>query len=268
MTNRIDETFEKLLNRGEKALIAYIMAGDPNIEKTLLYLQALVKGGADIVEIGMPFSDPIADGPVIQKAAQRALKSDTNIKRILGLAKHFRQTCSTPIILMGYFNPVLRYGIEKFFYDGKRSGIDGVILPDLPLEEIKNIKSYADQFGIYTILLAAPTSGKQRLTELAGHTNGFLYYISLTGVTGSSNGIDRHVLNNIQWLRKHTRIPVAVGFGISTPQQAKKIARIADGIVVGSAFVKLIKTHTDASNELVSLARILKSAVTCRRKNR
>lgn len=261
MTNRIKDIFDKLARRGEKAFIAYIMSGDPDVEKTRAYVEALIKGGADIIELGMPFSDPIADGPVIQKAAQRALQSGTNIKMILALVDTVRKTSDVPIVLMGYVNPVIKYGIEKFFKDAASGGVDGVILPDLPLEEIGHIKDYADQSGIYVVLLAAPTSDKKRLLQLAKHTKGFLYYISLTGVTGSAKGINTKVFDSIKWIKGHTEKPVAAGFGISTPEQAKMIAGVADGIVVGSAFVKLIETHEDASNDILALAHSLKSAI-------
>ncbi len=262
MTSRIDQTFHALAIRNEKALIAYIMAGDPSLEKTARYIDALIKGGADIIELGMPFSDPIADGPVIQKAAQRALESKTNIKLVLELVRTIRKTSGLPVILMGYVNPVIKYGIERFFKDAAESGVDGIILPDLPLEEIGNVKEYADRSVVDIILLAAPTSDRKRLLELSRNTKGFLYYISMTGVTGSSKKMGTKTFDSIRWIKKHTRKPVAVGFGISTPEQAKMIAGIADGIVVGSAFVKLIEAHKDASNDILALTHSLKSAIT------
>ncbi len=261
MVSRIDETFGALHGKGEKALIAYIMAGDPDIQKTQSYTYALIKGGADIIELGMPFSDPIADGPVIQKAAQRALGSGTNISSILELVRNIRRAHSTPVILMGYFNPVFKYGAEQFFIDAEKSGVDGVILPDIPLEEIGAVTPYAGKYNIDIILLAAPTSGRNRLLQLSKHTEGFLYYISLTGVTGASKGIDSQVISSIQWLKRKTQKPVAVGFGISTPEQAAMIAEVADGVVVGSAFVKLIESHDDASNDLLAFAHALKNAI-------
>ncbi|MCL5278170.1 MAG: tryptophan synthase subunit alpha [Deltaproteobacteria bacterium] len=261
MTDRIENRFQTVREQGDKALITYIMAGDPDIQKTGSYVEAFIKGGADIVELGMPFSDPIADGPVIQKAAQRALQSGTNIKMILGLVSTVRQTSDVPVVLMGYVNPVIKYGIEKFFKDAAASGVDGVIIPDLPLEEIGIIQDYADQSGIDAVLLAAPTSDKKRLLQLAKNTKGFLYYISLTGVTGSAKGIDIKVFDSIKWIKGQTEKPVAAGFGISTPEQARMIAGVADGIVVGSAFVKLVETHKDASNDLLALAHSLKSAI-------
>ncbi len=260
MTDRIKNTFGALAERGEKAFIAYIMAGDPDMAKTLAYARALIQGGADIIELGMPFSDPIADGPTIQKAAQRALQSKTNILKIFALVSTLRKTSCIPIVLMGYINPVLKYGTKRFFKDAARSGVDGLILPDLPLEEIDHVKEYARQSGIDIILLAAPTSDRQRLLELSKNTRGFLYYISMTGVTGSLKKMGHTAFESIRWIRKNTQKPVAVGFGISTPRQAKTIAAFADGIVVGSAFVKLIENNKNASARIAALTRRLKSA--------
>jgi tryptophan synthase alpha chain len=264
MPNHIKDTFDTLARHGKKAFIAYIMAGDPDTNKTLTYVGALIKGGADIIELGMPFSDPIADGPTIQKAAQRALKSRTNISKIFTLVNTLRKTSDIPIVLMGYINPVLKYGVGRFFKDAVQNGVDGVILPDLPLEEINNVKQYAEQYGIDIILLAAPTSGRERLLELSRHTRGFLYYVSMTGVTGSSQKMGNKAFESIRWIKRHTRKPVAVGFGISTPQQAKTIAAIADGIVVGSAFVKLIENNKNASGQIYTLTHQLKSAANSR----
>ncbi|MCL5793005.1 MAG: tryptophan synthase subunit alpha [Deltaproteobacteria bacterium] len=261
MTDRIKNTFDTLAERGEKAFIAYIMAGDPGIEKTQVYVEALISGGADIIELGMPFSDPIADGPTIQKAAQRALQSKTNITKILTLVGNMRKISGIPVILMGYINPVLKYGVTRFFKDAAYNGVDGVILPDLPLEEIDNVKKYAEQAGIDMILLAAPTSDRERLLELSKHTRGFLYYISTTGVTGSAKKIDSKVFDSIKWIKRHTKKPVVVGFGISTPQQAAMVSSIADGIVVGSAFIKFIEKSKDAREQLKALAHELKIAI-------
>ena len=260
MTERIKNTFDALAKRGEKAFIAYIMAGDPNMTRTLAYARALLQGGADIIELGMPFSDPIADGPTIQKAAQRALQSKTNISKIFALVSTLRKTSGIPIVLMGYINPVLKFGTKRFFENAARSGVDGVILPDLPLEEIDHVKKYAAQSGIDIILLAAPTSDKKRLLELSKNTHGFLYYISMTGVTGSMKKMGPAAFESIRWIRRNSRKPVAVGFGISTPRQARTIAALADGIVVGSAFVKLTENKKNAPARIATLARRLKSA--------
>lgn len=264
MTNRIQYTFESLKQRREKAFIAYIMAGDPSMEQTRVYARSLIRGGADIIELGMPFSDPIADGPIIQKAAQRALRAKTNIAKILPLVRDLRSASDVPIILMGYINPVLKYGVQRFFRDAARAGVDGVILPDLPLEEAGIVKEAADRSGIDVILLAAPTSDRKRLLELSRHTQGFLYYISMTGVTGSSRKIGARVFADIRWIRRHTDKPVAVGFGIATPEQAHAIASRADGIVVGSALVDLIETRKSVPDKLAELSRRLKSAASRR----
>jgi tryptophan synthase alpha chain len=261
MTEQLEKIFTGSLNQNKKVFIPYIMAGDPEIPKTLAYIDALIRAGADIIELGMPFSDPIADGPVIQKAAQRALQSGTNIPKIFELVSTIKKSFNTPIVLMGYINPVLKYGVKSFFKDAKDHGVDGVILPDMPLEESSNVKPYAEKYSIDVILLAAPTSNKQRLLELSRCTGSFLYYISVTGVTGLSKQISNKVFNNIKWLKKHTKKPVVIGFGISTPEQAKNIAKFADGIVVGSAFVRLIEEHTDASEYIYTLAHQIKSAI-------
>lgn len=261
MAKHISRIFAELLKNNKKVFIPYIMAGDPTIDKTVTYINALIKGGADIIELGMPFSDPIADGPVIQKAAHRALQSGTNISKILGLVTTIKNISNIPIILMGYLNPVLKYGVKKFFKDAKSYGVDGVILPDMPLEEINNVKMYAENYDIDVILLAAPTSGKRRLLELSKNTGGFLYYISVIGVTGLSKQISNKVFNNVKWLKRHTKKPVVMGFGISTPEQARYIARFVDGIVVGSAFVRLIEEHNDAAEYIYTLANQIKSAI-------
>ncbi|MGC8756607.1 MAG: tryptophan synthase subunit alpha [bacterium] len=261
MTERIANTFERLSKNKEKALVAYIMAGDPDMAKTHNYVNALIKGGADIIELGMPFSDPIADGPTIQKSAQRALQSRTNIPEIFRLVRDIRKTSNIPIVLMGYINPVFKYGFARFFKDAKECGVDGIILPDLPLEELSKIKDHAERCNIDVILLAAPTSDKKRLLELSKHTHGFLYYISMTGVTGSSKKLTEKAFDSIKWIKMHTEKPVVVGFGISTSEQAEHIARISDGVVVGSAFVRLIENNDDASEQIYKLAHTLKTSI-------
>ena len=260
MKNRIQQTFDTLEQRREKAFIAYIMAGDPDMKKTLIYAQALIKGGADIIELGMPFSDPIADGPTIQKAAQRSLRATTTITKIFRLITTLRRTSEIPLILMGYINPVIKYGVERFFEDASRCGADGVIFPDLPLEEIGLVQRFAEQSEIAVILLAAPTSDRKRLLELSRQTKGFLYYISMTGVTGSSRAISTRAFADVRWIRQHIQKPVAVGFGISLPHQAHEVARHADGIVVGSAFVQLIENGRNVPDKLAVLSRLLRNA--------
>jgi len=246
--SRIDQTFQRLRAKKEKALIPYIMAGDPYLERTEELVLAMERAGADIIELGVPFSDPIADGPVIQRAGQRALKWKTALKDVIRLVADVRMKSEVPLVLMTYYNPVLKFGIGKFFREAAACGVDGLIIPDLPPEEGRTVLDESRRSGLDWILLAAPTTPAGRLKMLSGKTEGFLYYVSLTGITGASLKSVSDVRTRLSAVRRLTDKPVAVGFGISTPDQAKTMAAMADGVIVGSAIVRLIEEHMDDSD--------------------
>ena len=240
MTTRIGKKFNELQAQKEKALIIYLTAGDPSLETTKKLVLALEKAGADILEIGVPFSDPTADGPVIQEAAQRSLKTGTTLAGVLQLIAELRKISQIPIVLFGYFNPIFAYGTEKFARDAARAGVDGVLVVDLPPEEAPELKKHTDAAGIDFISLIAPTTGTRRAKKIAATATGFLYYISITGVTGTAAPKLGGIKADLKKIRKISSLPIAVGFGISRPEQAQQIGRLADGIVAGSALVKLI----------------------------
>jgi tryptophan synthase alpha chain len=240
-----------------KALIAYITAGDPSPERTPELVAALERGGADLIELGVPFSDPIADGPVIQRGADRALKAGTNVSKVLEIARAIRKTSQIPLLLFTYLNPILRYGLDKLAHDAREAGIDGCLLTDLSVEEASPYVGVMRAAGLDTVFLAAPTSTPERLKLVAEYSTGFVYLVSRTGVTGEQASVSQSIQPLINSMRAVTNLPLAVGFGISTPQQAREVARIADGVVVGSAFVRLIERNGD----LEAFARSLRQAM-------
>jgi len=260
--NRIDSAFQRIKERGEKALIAYLMAGDPTLEDTEAYVQQLEDGGADIIELGVPFSDPIADGPVIQQAAERALRSGTSLKKILATVRSLRKKTQIPLILMAYYNSIFRYGEAAFCRDAVAAGVDGLIVPDMPPDEAGTIHPLAEKAGLDVIFLLAPTSTAKRQTSVARLSRGFIYYVSLTGITGAKLMDKANVEEKVREIRRYTKTPVAVGFGIKTPDDAREVARIAEGVIVGSALVKLIAegNHVAVTNRLSSFIRSLKAA--------
>ena len=243
MKNRLDLRFEELKQRGEKALITYIMAGDPSLQDTEQLVLGLERSGADVIELGVPFSDPIADGPVIQQAAERALRSGTSLRRILTMVAALRHKTRIPLVLMAYYNTIHAYGEEDFCRDAVGAGVDGLIVPDMPLEESEPLKDHAAEAGLDVIFLLAPTSTASRRTSVAKASNGFIYYVSLTGITGAKLTDVGNVEDNVKQIRKVTRVPISVGFGVATPQDAARIAAVADGVIVGSAIVKQIAEH-------------------------
>jgi tryptophan synthase alpha chain len=248
----IESKFKELRNKGEKALIVYITAGDPSLDTTEELIIALAEAGADILEVGVPFSDPTADGPVIQAAAQRALKNGTTLKKVLDMVKKARRRTDIPIVLFGYYNPIFNYGGKRFADDANKAGVDGVLVVDLPPEEALELRRYTDPAGIDFISLIAPTTDDYRIRKIASDARGFLYYISVTGVTGTKMPEPADIKRDVGRIRRFSSLPVAVGFGISTPRQAGEIAPLADGVVVGSAFVKLIEENS-GQDDLVSL---------------
>jgi tryptophan synthase alpha chain len=260
--SRIQAAFQRTQERGEKALIAYIMAGDPSLDETETYVRQLAEAGADVIELGVPFSDPIADGPVIQQAAERALRSGTSLKKILAAVRSLRTKTQVPLVLMAYYNSIFRYGEAAFCRDAVAAGVDGVIVPDMPPEEAGTLRPLAEKAGLDVIFLLAPTSTAKRQASVARASRGFVYYVSLTGITGAKITDRAEVGKKVQEIRRHTKTPVAVGFGIKTPEDAREVARIADGVIVGSALVKLIAESgaSSVSDRLSSFTRSLKAA--------
>jgi len=238
--NRIDKKFKELRRRRKKAFIVYITAGDPDLSMTEKLAIALEKAGADIIELGIPFSDPLADGPTIQAASQRALRSGASLKKIFKAVSVIREKVDIPLVFMTYYNPVLRYGLSGFFKNCVRCGVDGVIIPDLPAEEAGEIVKLGRINRISTIFLVAPTSTRKRIVNIAGNSRGFIYYVSLTGVTGARSKLPAELRSKMRLIKSITDKPVAVGFGVSSAAQAKEIASVADGVIVGSAIVKII----------------------------
>lgn len=240
-SNRLDATFERLKNEGKKALIPYLMAGDPSLQDTETLVLELERAGADIIELGVPFSDPIADGPVIQKAAERALRSGTSLLRILETIARLRTRTQIPLVLMAYYNTIHAMGEAAFCARAVKAGTDGLIVPDMPVEEAASLSSAASTVGgPQLIFLLAPTSTSSRRTLVARRSQGFVYYVSLTGITGAKLADLEDVRRNVAKIRRVTDTPIAVGFGIATPQEAAKVAAIADGVIVGSAVVRQI----------------------------
>lgn len=237
--NRIDKKFYELKQKGLKAMIPFITAGDPSLDVTVDLVFKMEEGGADIIEIGIPYSDPLADGPIIQASSTRALKNGTKIDNIMDAVKKIRQKSEIPLVYLVYYNSIFKYGIERFVNEAKESGIDGLIIPDLPLEERKDIKEISEKYGIYLIPLVAPTS-KERIKSICESGKGFVYCVSTKGVTGIRNSIETDIKEYMRIVSEYTNMPKAIGFGISGPDMAKRFAPYCDGIIVGSAIVKMI----------------------------
>jgi tryptophan synthase alpha chain len=239
--NRIDNKFIELKKQNKKAFIAYVCAGDPDLQTTEKLVLEFEKAGVDIIELGVPFSDPLADGPVIQRASQRALKRGVNIARILDLAKRLRKKTSIPIVLMGYYNPIYNFGVIKFIKQAKKSGVDGVIVPDLIPEEAGKFVSAAKHYDLNTIFLASPTSSRKRLDIISARSTGFIYYVSLTGVTGTRQFLAKGIKEHVQDIKQRSKKPVCIGFGVSTPEQVRTLSTYSDGVIVGSAIIKILE---------------------------
>jgi tryptophan synthase alpha chain len=247
MSGRIERRFAELKEEGRAGLITFLSAGDPDRETFGAILSGLPAAGADLIEIGMPFSDPMADGPSIQAGSLRALKAGMTLPGVLDLVRRFRRADeTTPLVLMGYYNPIYTYGPERFLDDAKAAGVDGLILVDLPPEEDDELCLPALGKGLAFIRLATPTTDERRLPKVLSNTSGFIYYVSMTGITGVGRPVVELVGQAVARLRRHTGLPVAVGFGIRAPEQAAEVARVADAAVVGSALVELIAGSLDA----------------------
>lgn len=262
MSSRIDDLFADLKSKGRKAFVAFITAGDPDLDISAEILAGLPAAGADIIELGMPFTDPMADGPAIQAASQRALAAGQNLAGTLDMVAAFRtKNDITPLVLMGYYNPIYHYGVDKFIAAAKQAGVDGLIIVDLPPEEDDELCLPAMQGGLNFIRLATPTTNDKRLPEVLNNTSGFVYYVSITGITGTAAPQKQAAAENIARIKNHTHLPVCVGFGIRTPEQAAAMADSADGVVVGSALVDIIAETADNRSDTVNQVLALASAL-------
>lgn len=267
--NRIDARLRRLRRSGEKGLITFITAGDPDLETTSRLVLAMEEAGADMVELGVPFSDPLADGPVIQRASQRSLNGGTNLEGILMMVRELRRRTEIPLLLMTYYNPVLQYGLRRIAAEAGAAGVDGFIVPDLPLEESRPLLDELGRSGLHLVPLVAPTTTERRLEEADRVAGGFIYCVSLTGVTGMREEIPPGIMQFIERVRRCCRLPLGIGFGVSGPRQAALMARPADAVIVGSAIVRLVEEYAAQPPLLLDrvsgLVRELKEAVrTCR----
>ena len=250
MSTRIETRFAALKKEGRAALVTFTMAGDPDYETSLAIAKALPKAGADVIELGMPFTDPMADGPAIQAAGLRALKAGQRMTKTLAMVREFRKDDNdTPIVLMGYYNPIYIYGNDRFLADAKAAGVDGLIVVDLPPEEDEELCLPSLKAGLNFIRLATPTTDDKRLPKVLTNTSGFVYYVSITGITGAAAPDTAKVTNAVARIKRHTKLPVAVGFGVRTAEQARAIAEGADGVVVGSALVEALRQSLDKSGK-------------------
>ncbi len=258
---RIDRKFKELADQGKKAFVAYVMAGDPDFDTSLELVLGLPGAGVDILELGVPFTDPMADGPTIQLAGQRALDTGMTLLKTLDMARQFRQTDqNTPIVLMGYYNPIYSHGVDAFLKDAKEAGVDGLIIVDLPPEEDSELCIPAQKAGLNFIRLATPTTDDKRLPKVLQNTSGFVYYVSITGITGAAEAEAGDVGPEVARIKAHTDLPVAVGFGIKTPEAAQSIASVADGAVVGSAIISELASGKSVNEVLDFVASLANGA--------
>jgi len=269
MKHRIAAKFRELRARNEAALIPFVVAGDPNLDKTAALVLEFAARGADIIELGVPFSDPMADGPANQRAAQRGLKSGASLTAILSMVTELRKETEIPLLLFGYFNPIFHYGCERLCADAARAGIDALLTVDLPPDEAGELKKPAHKNGLDMIFLLAPTTPMERARYVVRSASGFIYYVSVTGVTGARTALPSDLEENVTNLRTVTDLPIGVGFGISTPEQAAQVARFADAVVVGSAITLLIEANADSPDlvtrvgELVGSMKLAMKAARC-----
>lgn len=251
--NRIEQVFQKLNRDNNKALIPYVSCGDPDLEFTEKLIPVLEEGGADIIELGVPYSDPVADGPTIQKASLRALEAGINLEKIFSLAERLSKKSRVPLVLMTYYNPIFVTGVDNFINRAHAAGIDGLIVPDLPPEEASYLKEAADNKGLSLTFLIAPTSTNERIQKAAGVSSGFVYCVSVTGVTGARQGLSKQLESFISRARQQTQLPLAVGFGISNSETARQAAAYADGVIVGSALINIIEESMAENNRSKAL---------------
>src|SRR5437667_2122023 len=248
MTTRIDARFAELKREGRAAFVTFLMAGDPDPATSLEIIKALAKAGADVIEIGMPFTDPMADGPGIQAAGLRTLNAGMNFRKTLAMVREFRKgDATTPLVLMGYYNPIYIYGVDQFLADAKTAGVDGLIIVDLPPEEDTELCLPAMKAGLNFIRLATPTTDDKRLPAVLANTSGFVYYVAITGITGSASADSKVVGEAVARIQRHTKLPICVGFGIRTPQAARAAAESANGAVVGTALVDALSDSLDTA---------------------
>ncbi|MBU1147388.1 MAG: tryptophan synthase subunit alpha [Candidatus Omnitrophica bacterium] len=243
--NRIDKKFKELKKKRKKAFVAFIMAGDPSLSITKKLIFELEKNGADIIELGVPFSDPLADGPTIQRSSERALKRKATINSVSNLVRNVRLQTQIPIAFLTYYNLIHHYGLERFAQKASSCGVDGVIIPDLPPEESQDLRRIAKKKNLSIIHLAAPTSSRQRLKKIADVSTGFIYYVSLTGTTGARKELPKELSSSLRAIKRVTKKPVCVGFGISRADQVRSISKLADGVIVGSAIIKVVERNTN-----------------------
>jgi tryptophan synthase alpha chain len=266
MPNRITQKFTQLAGQKRKAFIAYITAGDPDLKTTEELVYALEEAGADIIELGVPFSDPIAEGPIIQAASERALKNGTSLNDVLALVSRVRRRSQIPIAFMTYYNLIFRFGDAQFVEAAVKAGVDGVIIPDLPPEEAEDLREAAKTRNFATVFFMAPTTTNQRLQKVADASSGFLYYVSLTGVTGVRTQLSKTIGFDIKRARKLTDKPVCVGFGISTPDHVREVGAIADGVIVGSAIVREINNNAGQPDLVKNVSSFVQSLASALRK--
>lgn len=258
--SRIAATFERLRGAGRRALIPFLVAGDPDVAVTVRAVEALVQVDADLIELGVPFSDPVADGPVNQRAYMRALAAGVSLHTVFDLVKTVRGRSELPVVLLSYYNPLLRYGLEDFCRDASGAGVDGLVVPDLPADEAADLIGPARANGVDTVFLLAPTSTDPRIKLTVGLSSGFIYCVSLTGVTGVREQLADGVAGLVGRIRPHTSLPICVGFGVSTPEQAQEAAAVADGVIVGSALVALLE-RPDGVPRMADLVRAIRAAI-------
>lgn len=256
---RIETVFKQLRQRREKALVTYITAGDPDTATTAALLKCLVDSGADIIELGVPFSDPMADGPTIQAASQRSLRHPFSMERVLGLVRGIRKYSEIPVILFGYYNPLYQYGLERLARDARSAGVDGFLVVDLPPEEAGPLHDAAGRNGLDTVFLLAPTSTPERMKLVSRMASGFIYYVSVTGVTGARESLSGMMDRAVARIRKYSSLPVGIGFGISRPEHVRSIARYADAIIVGSAIIKEVEAHMGKPDLLKHVGKFVRS---------
>ncbi|SJZ94201.1 tryptophan synthase, alpha chain [Trichlorobacter thiogenes] len=263
MKSRIQTRFNQLHKQGGKALVTFITAGDPDLATTAALLPRMAEAGADIIELGIPFSDPMADGPTIQRASERALASGVTLEAVLAMVSSIRDQVSAPIVLMGYSNPIYSYGWQRFAQDAVKAGVDGLLLVDLPPEEAGELLPASKAAGLEVIFLLTPTSDETRIKQVSRHGSGFLYYVTVTGVTGARQSVSNSLADELENVRNSIKLPVVAGFGISTPEQAAQVAAAADGVVVGSAIVKLFEQYQgeQLQSEVTGMIRSLKDAL-------